>query len=369
MPGKEEGRDSAPKDSDKCARPLLCAEEWQEPEGHKIVAEFHRPGLTEEEADIETDLSSFEKYWREKSGINFMGEYHKPGAPYLEEPSAWEGHRPRAGEVPPNVIVDNMEVDEGIHLEERALIAEEDHGHAIAAEVHIEERIHAQEGAGTSGEGADDLVVPEKVFIEEVQIENPQVAVAKRPPNDLLQDERGASVQVPQEGAEKQGAIPLTSVQASPEPAKAPDLKPENAPPNEQDKTPLRISEFIDLSTIETMSYVIIRALWGKDIHVPVKKEGLVDMEVHIKGKDALINTNQFYFALPELVIWHIIYTHKGRPVLEIGRGVKNGMKLHYGGAIRLAMEFYLGNRKAIKAKKVADQELHKNLKEAEVHK
>jgi hypothetical protein len=54
--------------------------------------------------------------------------------------------------------------------------------------------------------------------------------------------------------------------------------------------------------------------------------------------------------------------------VLEIGRGVKNGMKLHYGGAIRLAIEFYFGNLEAIKAKRLADKKLQKYLRGGDGH-
>jgi len=43
----------------------------------------------------------------------------------------------------------------------------------------------------------------------------------------------------------------------------------------------------------------------------------VADIDVHINNKDVVVNTNQLYFAFPELVVWHIIYTHKGRPVLE----------------------------------------------------
>lgn len=361
MADDDDGKDSPPTENEKCTRPLLCAEDWQEPEGHKVIAEFHRPGLTEEDADIEADLASFEKYWKDKSGINFEGEYHKLGAPYLEEPSAWEGHRPRGAQVPPTVIVDDLAVDEGIHLEERAHIAEEPRASVIVEEVHVEERIHAPEGARPLVASAGDLVVPEKVFIEEVHIEDTQ-KVTSSPSGYPLEDGKGQPAVAQPSSEPKASAAPLAAATARSQEKKPADSKLEGRPKEKSNKEPLKISEIIDIATIETMSYIIIRALWGKDIHVPIKKEGVVDMELHIKGKDALINTNQLYFALPELVVWHIIYTHKGRPVLEIGRGVKNGMKLHYGGAIRLAIEFYMGNRAAIKARKIEDKNLHKHL-------
>ena len=352
---EEEAKDSTPNENEKCTRPLLCSEEWKEPEEHKVIAEFHKPGLTQEDADIESDLDAFDKYWRDKSGINFRGEYHKHGAPYLEEPSAWEGHgrRPGTGQVPPNIIVDELVVDESIHLEERAHIAEETHADRVVEEVHLEERVHVEEQNGLSKAKTDELVVPEKVHVEELHIEDTQQVISDLP-------------MVPPTEAGKEPERPRAAISGAPEaPAKvatAPlaeakktkkTISEKEAGPKEE-REPLRLSEVIDISTIETISYMVIRALWGKDINVPIKKDGMVDMDLHIKGKEFLINTNQLYFSFPELVIWHITYTHKGRPVLEIGRGVKNGMKLHYGGAIRLALEFYFGTKEAQRAKKAA---------------
>jgi len=67
------------------------------------------------------------------------------------------------------------------------------------------------------------------------------------------------------------------------------------------------------------------------------------------------VNTNQLYFAFPELVVWHITYTHKGRPVLEIGRGVKKGLKVHRINALRLLMEVWMGSKRAEKESKMAE--------------
>ena len=48
-------------------------------------------------------------------------------------------------------------------------------------------------------------------------------------------------------------------------------------------------------------------------------------MDVTVKGKEITINTNQLFFSVPELNVWHIVYEHKGKPIVELGRGVKNG--------------------------------------------
>ena len=88
-----------------------------------------------------------------------------------------------------------------------------------------------------------------------------------------------------------------------------------------------------------------------------------VDMDFTVKGKEITINTNQLYFTVPELNVWHIVYQHKGKPILEMGRGVKNGLKIHRMQAIRLGLEMWNGSRKMNKLKlkqlKEADKQAH----------
>ncbi|MGD1061449.1 MAG: hypothetical protein ABR879_08345, partial [Methanomassiliicoccales archaeon] len=57
-------------------------------------------------------------------------------------------------------------------------------------------------------------------------------------------------------------------------------------------------------------------------------------------------NTNQLYFEVPELAVWRIVYSHKGKPIMELGRGVKDGLKIHRLNAVRLGVEVWWGGRK-----------------------
>ncbi|MGD0817411.1 MAG: hypothetical protein ABR986_03320 [Methanomassiliicoccales archaeon] len=124
----------------------------------------------------------------------------------------------------------------------------------------------------------------------------------------------------------------------------------------------------IDLSMIEMASYALFRVAFSKGVSIPIKREGMVDMDVTVKGKEITINTNQLYFTVPELNVWHIVYQHKGRPVLELGRGVKNGMMIHRMGAIRLGLEMWNGSRKMNKMKlkqlKEAEKKAHEGSKD-----
>jgi hypothetical protein len=115
----------------------------------------------------------------------------------------------------------------------------------------------------------------------------------------------------------------------------------------------------IDIGLIEMVSYTLFRFAFRNGVSIPIKREGVVDMDLTVKGKEITVNTNQLFFSVPELTVWHIVYQHKGRPVLEMGRGVKNGMKIHPMGAIRLGLEAWNGTRKMNKMKR-------KQLKEEE---
>ena len=85
-------------------------------------------------------------------------------------------------------------------------------------------------------------------------------------------------------------------------------------------------------------------------------------MDVTVKGKEIIINTNQLFFSVPELNVWHIVYQHKGKTILELGRGVKNGMMIHRLQAIRLGFEMWNGSRKMKKLKLQQLKEADKNL-------
>jgi hypothetical protein len=108
----------------------------------------------------------------------------------------------------------------------------------------------------------------------------------------------------------------------------------------------------IDVAGIEVITYALFRFIFGTGVHIPIKREGMVDMDVTVKRKDIIVNTNQFFVTIPELLVWRIIYTHKDKPIMELGRGVKNGMRIYKLNAIRLILEMRSLNKQSIKAKK-----------------
>lgn len=103
----------------------------------------------------------------------------------------------------------------------------------------------------------------------------------------------------------------------------------------------------IDLHTVEVISYAVVRALFSQGITLPIKREGIIDMELRVRGKDIIIDTKELFpITVPELVVWRIIYAYKGKPVAELGRGVKKGLKIHSFRGLVMLVDIWRGNRR-----------------------
>jgi hypothetical protein len=131
--------------------------------------------------------------------------------------------------------------------------------------------------------------------------------------------------------------------------------------PTPPDGLPSKIQRPIDMGLIEMVSYALFRVVFSKGVSIPIKRDGMVDMDVTVKGKEITINTNQLFFSVPELNVWHVVYQHKGKPILELGRGVKNGMAIHRIQALKLGLEMWNGSRKMNKMKLKQMKEADKN--------
>ena len=116
----------------------------------------------------------------------------------------------------------------------------------------------------------------------------------------------------------------------------------------------LRISRILDISTVEVITYAFFRAMFGKSIHIPLKREGVIDMDITVDDNDVILNTNDVSFVPPQLNIWRLIFTYKNKPIIEFGRGIKRGMKIHYGSALIFLLAMWSGGRKTRKAQEKA---------------
>ena len=114
------------------------------------------------------------------------------------------------------------------------------------------------------------------------------------------------------------------------------------------------ISRILDISTVEVITYALFRAMFGKSIHIPLKKEGVIDMDITVDNNDVILNTNDVSFVPPQLNIWRLIFTYKNKPIIEFGRGIKRGIKIHYGSALIFLLAMWSGGRKTRKAQEKA---------------
>jgi len=110
----------------------------------------------------------------------------------------------------------------------------------------------------------------------------------------------------------------------------------------------------LDVGTVEVITYALFRAIFGYGVNIPIKRPGVVDMDGTVKGKDININTNDFFFNIPDLIVWRVVYSHQGTPIMEFGRGVDKGFKVHRLQALRLFLALRSKSKKATKARMAA---------------
>jgi hypothetical protein len=113
-------------------------------------------------------------------------------------------------------------------------------------------------------------------------------------------------------------------------------------------------SKLIDLPSLEIITYTLSRAIFRRGLRVPLKFEGVIDMDISMKDADIILNTNNVSFEPPPLKIWRIIFSYKGKPVFEYGRSVKSNLKIYYKNALIFLIAMWIGGRKLRKAKKQA---------------
>jgi hypothetical protein len=131
---------------------------------------------------------------------------------------------------------------------------------------------------------------------------------------------------------------------ASPESPAGADVKNQAKEPSDEVGTgephhqKMKASQVFDVSTVEMLAYALSRSLFRRGVQIPLKVKNVVDMDIAVKDTDIILNTNDVSFELPPLQIWREIFSYKGKPVLEYGRGVNNDFKIHYSRAISLLL-------------------------------
>jgi len=108
--------------------------------------------------------------------------------------------------------------------------------------------------------------------------------------------------------------------------------------------------QVIDIDTLEVAAFALLKVLVGGGLRIPVKREGLVDMDILIKDNDVVFDVNSLQFGEHRLKVWRLVFAYQGTPIMEVGRGVKNGTRIYKLRALRLLLTLWAQGRKRRKA-------------------
>jgi hypothetical protein len=111
----------------------------------------------------------------------------------------------------------------------------------------------------------------------------------------------------------------------------------------------------LDTKTIEVMSLAVFRTIFGEGVHVPLQKQGMMDMDLVIRDSNVLLNMNQVMMHVPELVLWRFTFAFRGKPVVEYGRGIKNDVKFHFPQLFFLMVTIWQNKRRMARERAQAD--------------
>jgi hypothetical protein len=111
----------------------------------------------------------------------------------------------------------------------------------------------------------------------------------------------------------------------------------------------------LDTKMLEMLALSVFRAVFGKGIRVPIKISGMVDLDLVVQDANLILDLNEIHLQAPELQIWRVVFAYRGKPVVEYGRGVKNGMRLHLPQLSFLFLALWRERRKNLRAKAQAD--------------
>jgi hypothetical protein len=95
-----------------------------------------------------------------------------------------------------------------------------------------------------------------------------------------------------------------------------------------QDAPKPKVSKAFDVSFAEELVYLAIKKMFSGGITIPIRKEGMADLDIVIKDKDVVLDIDKFYPSQPLLHVWRVTFAYKGEPLAYYGRGVKGDLKI-----------------------------------------
>ena len=291
------------------ARVILHLEEWAEPKGRKIISEFHKPGATELDALLDeeekSDMDSFADYWGDRDSNKIYSEYHKDGAPYLDRPSS-----------------DNRNARTDLKVEDRPKVEPRKEVAVVKKQLDTEMAVGTEDKIEVERMGP--ITAKKATGNDEQRLPRPKVMPVAAPEPPVEKDGERTD-----ENTEQGKTHRMSRVQ--------------------------RLERVIDINTIELLTFAVVRALFGRGVRVPIKREGIIDMEIVIKDKDIIFNTNEIMFEFPDMAIWRIVFAYKGKPIVEFGRGVKGRVRIHRMRLMAVLLRMWLHNLEVIRRRKKAE--------------
>ncbi|HXQ79571.1 MAG TPA: hypothetical protein VN819_05110, partial [Thermoplasmata archaeon] len=122
-------------------------------------------------------------------------------------------------------------------------------------------------------------------------------------------------------------------------------------PPTPPSNPVISFAKTLDTKTIEVLALSVFRTMFADGLRLPLKVEGMMDMDVVIRDSNVILNLNEVHVNVPELLIWRITFAYQGKPVIEYGRGIKNDTKIHIPQLCFLLVAMWREKRRQLKAK------------------
>ena len=107
-----------------------------------------------------------------------------------------------------------------------------------------------------------------------------------------------------------------------------------------------RLKKPIDLSIVEQVAYFVMKKVFRDGVKIPIRREGVADLDVIIKDKEVVIDVNQLFFDTPKLSVWRITVAYQGEALAVFGRGVKGDLKINPFNMARFLARAWLDKRK-----------------------
>ena len=171
-------------------------------------------------------------------------------------------------------------------------------------------------------------------------------------PPTIVDEIVGSVVPIPIREAKKpSAAVPVRAVGSPPGRTRT---VPEERPQAESDPESMSVQELpaarlkkpLDLSMVEEVAYLAIKRVFGEGVRIPIRREGLADLDVTIKDKEIVIDVNRLIADVPMLSVWRVTFAYQGEPLVLYGRGVKGDLKVNRLRMARFLTRAWLEKRK-----------------------